>query len=61
MSTPAQPPPIPANDHTDRNDTLDQRQQIEEKESEGFDNPLWIVAFGMACLFGALAALLAFS
>lgn len=36
-------------------------EQADTDEQNDVRNPLWIVALGMACLFGAMAAVIAFT
>lgn len=49
-----------ASDPAARNGRPDPKLRIEPTEVDDFRSPLWAVAIGTACLFAAMAAVLAF-
>jgi len=49
-----------ANEPATQNGRPDPKLRIEPTEADDFRNPLWAVAIGTACLFAAMAAVLAF-
>jgi hypothetical protein len=42
-------------------DRPDPAPRVESTETDDSHNPLWLVAIGTACLFAAMAAVMAFS
>ena len=54
-------PAATANEPLDPSEHVDPRVEAASREADGEHNPLWIVAAGTACLFGALAAVMALS
>jgi hypothetical protein len=49
-----------ASEPTAQNGRPDPKLRIEPTEADDFRSPLWAVAIGTACLFTAMAAVLAF-
>jgi hypothetical protein len=39
---------------------LDPRPRAKAMDADDFDNPLWTVAIGIACVFAVMAAVMAF-
>ena len=50
-----------ANNRADQSERLDPHAVDAPEESDIFQNPLWIVTFGMACMLGVMALVLALS